>query len=148
MKIEEEIDGRFRSEYHRGFINIIYTANQLHYRFVCELKLKNLTSQQYNVLKILRGFGPEAVSIEFIRKRMLDSHSDISRIVEKLNAKGLLDRRESQTDRRQKDVFITDKGRELLKQLDESEKKVDEYLKMLSVDEVNFLNNILDRIRD
>ncbi len=148
MKIDDEIKGRFRNEYHRGIINLTYTLNQLNYQFLQLLKKHNVTQQQYNVLKVLRGFRSEApVSIGFIKDRMLDKNSDVSRIVDKLYERGLVTRCEKSTDRRQKDVDISDKGLELLAAMDECEKKADTLLSNLTEDEVKQLNTLLDKIR-
>lgn len=148
MKIDDEIKGRFRNEYHRGIINLTYTLNQLNYQFLQFLKKHNVTQQQYNVLKVLRGFRSEApVSIGFIKDRMLDKNSDVSRIVDKLYERGLVTRCEKSTDRRQKDVDISDKGLELLAAMDECEKKVDTLLSNLTEDEVKQLNTLLDKVR-
>ena len=148
MKIDDEIKGRFRNEYHRGIINLTYTLNQLNYQFLQFLKKHNVTQQQYNVLKVLRGFRSEApVSIGFIKDRMLDKNSDVSRIVDKLYERGLITRCEKSTDRRQKDVDISDKGLELLSSMDECEKQVDTLLSNLTEDEVKQLNTLLDKIR-
>ena len=111
-------------------------------------KKHNVTQQQYNVLKVLRGFWSEApVSIGFIKDRMLDKNSDVSRIVDKLYERGLITRCEKSTDRRQKDVDISDKGLELLSSMDECEKQVDTLLSNLTEDEVKQLNTLLDKIR-
>lgn len=148
MKIDDEINGRFRNEYHRGIINLTYTLNQLNYQFLQLLKKHNITQQQYNILKVLRGFRSETpVSIGFIKDRMLDKNSDVSRIVDKLYERGLVSRCENSTDRRQKDVDISDKGLELLAAMDECEKKVDTLLSNLTEDEVKQLNALLDKIR-
>jgi DNA-binding MarR family transcriptional regulator len=148
MKIDDEIKGRFRNEYHRGIINLTYTLNQLNYQFLQFLKKHNVTQQQYNVLKVIRGFRSEApVSIGFIKDRMLDKNSDVSRIVDKLYERGLITRCEKSTDRRQKDVDISDKGLELLSSMDECEKQVDTLLSNLTEDEVKQLNTLLDKIR-
>lgn len=149
MTIDEEIKGRFRNEYHRGIINLIYTVNQLNYEFVQSLKKHKLTEAQYNVLRILRGFRSEGpLSIGFIKERMLDKNSDVSRIVDKLYEKGLVDRKENSIDRRQKDITITPKGLELLSQMDECERKVDTLLQNLTIDEIKQLNALLDKIRE
>jgi DNA-binding MarR family transcriptional regulator len=147
MKIEDEIDGRFRNEYHKGLINLIYTTNHLHHDFLLSLKKHGLTSQQYNILKVLRGFGKQPRSIEFLRYRMLDKNSDVSRVVDNLVSKGLIERKENKSDRRQKDISITKKGLDLLKKMDECEKNADSLLKNLSEEECRKLNTILDKIR-
>ncbi len=148
MKIEDELKGWFRNDYHKGLINLVYTSNFVHYEFLQFVKSHGLTSQQYNVLRILRGFKDEPRSIDFLRERMLDKNSDVSRIVDKLFIKKLIDRTESKTDRRQKDLAITEKGLDLLKKMDECERKVDTLLRNLSPDEVAALNDLLDKIRE
>jgi len=147
MRIEDEIDGRFRNEYHRGMINLVYTANHLHYSFVNALKQHGLTSQQYNILRVLRGFGREPRSVDFLRRRMLDKKPDISRIIDKLFKRGLVSRTENLSDRRQKNISITHNGLGLLAQMDQCEKQVDTLLKNLTQAEVKELNRLLDKIR-
>ena len=148
MKIEEELDGRFRNDYHKGFINLLYTAKQLEYDFIHELKEYDLTEQQYNILKILRGFGNKPRKIEFLRERMLDKKSDISRIVERLYQKGFIGRCDSNKDRRQKEITITEKGLNILSNMDECEQKIDNLLHNLSSKEVDQLNDLLNKIRE
>jgi MarR family transcriptional regulator, multiple gene regulator MgrA len=149
MKIDDEIKGRFRNDYHRGLINLIYTVNQLNYRFLQFLKNHKLTEPQYNVLRVLRGFqsnGP--VSIGFLKDRMLDKSSDVSRIVDKLYEKGLINRKENVKDRRQKDVEITEKGLATISKMIDCESKADTLLQNLTLEEVQELNRLLDKVRD
>lgn len=148
MTIEEELKGRFRNEYHKGLINLTYTTKQLGYEFLQSLKKHGLAEQQYNVLRILRGFRSEApLSIGFIKERMLDKDSDVSRIVDRLYEKGLLTRKENPEDRRQKAIEITDQGLALLNSMLECEKAADNLLKDLTMEEIAELNRILDKIR-
>ncbi|MGB9702875.1 MAG: MarR family winged helix-turn-helix transcriptional regulator [Candidatus Kapaibacteriota bacterium] len=148
MKIEDEIKGRFRNEYHKGLINLTYTVKQLSYEFFQSLKVYGISEQQYNVLRILRGFRSEApLSINFIKERMLDRDSDVSRIIDRLNEKGFLTKHENPNDRRHKMVEITEKGLELLDKMYDCELKVDTLLNNLTLDEVNELNRLLDKIR-
>jgi len=148
MTIEEELKGRFRNEYHKGLINLTYTTKQLSYEFFQSLKKHGLAEQQYNVLRILRGFRSEApLSIGFIKERMLDKDSDVSRIVNRLFEKGLLTRKENSEDRRQKAIEITEKGMEFLDRMFESEKAGDTLLTDLSKEEIDELNRLLDKIR-
>jgi len=148
MTIEEELKGRFRNEYHKGLINLTYTAKQLSYGFYQTLKQHGLAEQQYNVLRILRGYRSEApLTIGFIKERMLDRDSDVSRIVDRLFEKGMLSRKENPGDRRQKSVEITEKGLALLDGMSECKKMEDLMLKNLTEDEVRELNRLLDKIR-
>jgi len=148
MTIEDELKGRFRNEYHKGLINLTYTAKVLSYEFFQSLKTHNITEQQYNVLRILRGFRTEApLCIGFIKERMLDKDSDVSRIVDRLYDKKLVSRKENPEDRRLKTIEITEEGLYLLDSLFDCEKKADTMLKNLSDSEVILLNQLLDKIR-
>lgn len=148
MNIEAEIKGHFRNEYHKGVINLNYTVKQIAYQFYQTLKKHELTEQQYNVLRVLRGFRSESnISISFVKERMLDKNSDVSRIVDKLFERGLIDRKECPMDRRQKDLKITDKGLALLNEMFYCEKEVDNLLTNLTLEEVKQLNVLLDKIR-
>jgi MarR family transcriptional regulator, multiple gene regulator MgrA len=149
MRLEDEIKGRFRNEYHKGLINLTYTTRILGYRFIQDLKKHDITEQQYNVLRILRGFRAEApLSIGFIKERMLDRDSDVSRLVDRLYNSGLVLRYEDKIDRRKKSVEISEKGLTLLTNLLETELAVDQLLKNLTESEVEQLNYLLDKVRD
>jgi len=148
MKIENEIKGHFRNEYHKGLINLMFTTKQLNQRFASVLKTHKITEAQYNVLRILRGNKQSVTSsIGYIKERMLDRNSDVSRIVDKLYGLQYIDRKECPNDRRQKEVSITEKGLELLSKMDKSEKQVDTFLKNLNDSEIKILNDLLDKIR-
>lgn len=149
MRLEDEIKGRFRNEYHKGLINLTYTSRVLGYKFIQNLKKHDITEPQYNVLRILRGFRDEApLSIGFIKERMLDRDSDVSRLVDRLYNKGLVLRYEDKVDHRKKSVEISEKGLELLNKLLETELSIDQLLKNLTESEVNQLNYLLDKVRD
>ncbi len=148
MTIEDELKGRFRNDYHKGLINLTYTAKQLSYEFFQSLKAHNITEQQYNVLRILRGFRSEApLCIGFIKDRMLDKDSDVSRIVDRLYDKQLISRKENPDDRRLKTIEITELGLALLDRLFDCEKKADTLLNKLSKSEIILFNQLLDKIR-
>jgi DNA-binding MarR family transcriptional regulator len=148
MKIEDEIKVHFRNDYHRVIINLTYSVNQLNYRFLQQIKKHKLTDQQYNILMVLSTFnysGP--VSIGFIKERMLDKNSDVSRIVDRLVEKELVSRKENLTDRRQKDLEITEKGVALISEMGYCEKETDNLFQNLKLDEVRQLNHLLDKLR-
>ena len=122
MELEKEINQKkFRSESHKLMVNIIYTFNWLNGQQSDFLKPFDITYQQFNVLRILRGQQMQPASIKLIRERMLDKMSDASRIVEKLRMKGLVERHICQHDRRSCQVFITQKGMDLLSKIDTKE---------------------------
>lgn len=129
-------------------LNLIYTTNWLTAKQDTLFKNSGITVQQYNVLRILRGQYPNPCSIKLIKERMLDRMSDTSRIVDKLFTKKLLLRRECPNDRRSVDIVISEKGLELLKSLDHIDELSKQTIKSLSQDEINTLNNLLDKLRD
>ncbi|PWD97823.1 MarR family winged helix-turn-helix transcriptional regulator [Marinilabilia rubra] len=148
MRIEDEIKGRFRNDYYKGFINLRYTTNILSYEMVKSFKRFGITEPQYNVLRILRGFRSEApLSIGFIKERMLDKVSDVSRIIDRLVEKKMVTRVENPADRRQKSIEITPAGLQLLDEMLECEKKTDSLLANLDPEEVKELNRLLDKAR-
>jgi DNA-binding MarR family transcriptional regulator len=149
MSLEKEIgQEKFRNGYHRAIINIFYTNNFLVDKMNDLLKDFDITRQQYNVLRILRGQSPNPVSINYIKERMLDRMSDASRIVERLNTKGLIERKNASEDRRTVDVSISATGLSLLEKMDQPVNDLENILMGLSDGEINQLNNLLDKIRN
>lgn len=149
MKLEDEIQQKkFKSIQQKVMLNLIYTTNWLTAKQDSLFKDSDITVQQYNVLRILRGQYPNPCSIKLIKERMLDRMSDTSRIVDKLLVKQLLQRNECPNDRRSVNVIISDKGLELLKSLDYIDDLSKQTLKSLSDEEINTLNTLLDKLRD
>lgn len=148
MKLEDEIQQKkFKSEYHKLAINISYSYNWMSYNMLQKFRNEDITIQQYNVLRILRGQYPKPCNLKLIKDRMLDRMSDASRIVDKLKTKGFLERHECPNDRRNVDLLITDKGLELLKSLDHIDDEFKDTFKNLSLAEVKQLNDLLDKAR-
>jgi DNA-binding MarR family transcriptional regulator len=148
MKLEDEIlQKQFRNEYHKATVNVIFSYNWLVNYQVKLFKPYGITLQQYNILRILRGQYPKPATIKLIKERMLDKMSDASRLVEKLRLKGLVERNICSNDRRNVDVCITEKGLELLSQLDKHDDEIDAKLSTLSEEEIKHLNNLLDKLR-
>jgi MarR family 2-MHQ and catechol resistance regulon transcriptional repressor len=150
MRLEDEIrqDKGFKSQQQKAMVNIFYTEGWLRNRLSETLKPYDLTSQQYNVLRILRGSNPEPMSTSCVRSRMLDKMSDVSRIVDRLFKKALVDKRLCITDKRLVDVFITDAGLTLLDKIDESMDGMDKMFAGITDEEAATLNQILDKLRD
>jgi DNA-binding MarR family transcriptional regulator len=149
MKLENEIQQqKFKSIQQKLMVNLIYTTNWINAKHDVLFKGSQITIQQYNVLRILRGQYPNPCSIKLIKERMLDRMSDASRIVDKLNAKKLLKRTEARNDRRCVDVVITEKGLQLLKSLDYIDETSEQLFNSLSSNEINMLNDLLDKLRD
>lgn len=148
MRIEDAIkQPRFRSPFQRLSINLVYTGNWLNTLQTGWLKPYGLTPQQFNVLRILRGQQGKPATVNLIRERMLDKMSNVSRLVEKLRAKGLLERQECPDDRRAVDVMITQQGLDLLETLDAHEAEWSARLRNLSAEEAETLSRLLDKLR-
>jgi DNA-binding MarR family transcriptional regulator len=148
MELEKEIAStKFESNHHKAVINLLYT-----YGWVTNLLRKQfdkyqLTMQQYNILRILRGQYPQPATINLLKERMLDKMSDASRIVERLVQKGFVSRCTNEKDRRAVDIMINEKGLEILKTLD-LELNINNILKNnLNDEEAVQLNVLLDKMR-
>ncbi|MEZ5043353.1 MAG: MarR family transcriptional regulator [Saprospiraceae bacterium] len=149
MKIEEAIkQKKFESEFQKAHINILYTANWLSQSMSPALEPLNLTWQQFNILRILRGMHPEPATIKILTQRMLDKMSNASRLVEKLKQKEMVERRECEFDRRQVDIILTEKGRAVLEVASKAVRQLTEgTFGCISEEEAVLLNNLLDRVR-
>ena len=150
MSIENDIrQGKaFHSPQQKLAVNLMFTHSWLCAQQAELLKPVGLTLQEYNVLRILRGQHPEAVTVNAIIERMLDRMSNASRLVDKLVAKGLATRTECPNDRRAVDVKITEAGLSLLTELDKHQARWEESLVTLSTDEANQLSTLLDKLRN
>ena len=148
MKLEEEIkQKKFRNEYHKLAVNILYTHGWLVNHHTEHLKKSGITGAQYNILRILRGQYPNPASVNLLKERMLDKMSDVSRLVERLLQKDLVDRKICPYDRRRVEVVITKKGLELLEDIDKHDDEADQIFNKLSSTEAKFLNELLDKMR-
>lgn len=148
MKLEEEIkQSKFRNEYHKLAVNIFYTYSWLLNLQTQLFKKFKITSNQYNILRILRGQYPNPATINLLKDRMIDKMSDASRLVERLRKKGLVKRELCENDRRRVDVIITDKGLKLLSDIDKLNDEYDSFFKNLSLTESKTLNDLLDKLR-
>lgn len=147
MSIEKDINqAKFKSEYQKSIINIIYTYNWTREKLQEILDKQNLTPQQFNILRILRG-SQVPISTLQIRERMLDKMSDTSRIVDRLIKKGLVKKIKNKSDKRLVDVTISEKGKKLLQNMDQYENDIETITKNLSLTEAKTLNKLLDKIR-
>jgi DNA-binding MarR family transcriptional regulator len=148
MSLEDDIQQKaFKSEHHKLVINIIYTSKWLEYKHLKSLKPFDITPEQYNLLRILRGRHPEPATVQYITERMLDKNSNASRLVDKLIAKGFVERKTCPADRRAVDVTISEQGLGILADLDVEEMKWASSMDELSAEEAALVNNALDKVR-
>ncbi len=147
MGIEQDIQqSSFRNEYQKMAINIIFTANWLNEQIGRVLSNEEITHQQYNILRILRGSDKPLSTLQ-IRARMLDKMSDTSRIVDRLVVKGFVDKNSCEKDKRLVDITLSKKGHQLVDSLDKFNTQIDEILMGVSEKEAATLNQILDKLR-
>ncbi|MCF8435446.1 MAG: MarR family transcriptional regulator [Ignavibacteriales bacterium] len=148
MKLELEIKQKtFRSEYHKLAVNIFYTYGWLMNNQSKIFKEFGISHQQFNILRILQGAYPEPSTIHYIKDRMLDKMSDVSRLIDKMKANKLVTRKHCDDDRRKVDILITEKGKTLLDAISPRLEKIESELEILNPEEAKELNHLLDRIR-
>ncbi|MFK7953051.1 MAG: MarR family winged helix-turn-helix transcriptional regulator [Ekhidna sp.] len=148
MGIAEEIkQQKFKSEYSKSIVNIIFTNSWLQQKHLSIFKSFGLTTPQFNILRILRGQHPNPATVNLLIDRMLDKSSNASRIVDKLEGKELVKRVQCKNDRRAVDVYITDLGLELLSKLDLVIDETQSTNTNLTEEESMELNKLLDKMR-
>lgn len=148
MSLEADIQQKtFRNEHQKAILNILYTQNFLVSRMTEVFKKFDITRQQYNVLRILRGQFPDPATINLIKERMLEKMSDTSRIVERLRLKGLIQREDGKSDKRAAEISITPAGLDLLRKMQPEVDELDGVLTGLTLEEAKELNSLLDKVR-
>jgi len=148
MRIEEEIQSsNFEDNYHKLVINVSYTYNWLNHALRFQFEKHNLTNQQFNILRILRGQYPKPATVNLLKERMIDKMSDTSRIVDRLVQKGLVSRCTNNKDRRAVDIRISDEGLSILKTMDDEFKTKDILKDNLTDEEATKLSDLLDKLR-
>jgi len=148
MGIEHDINQvHFRNEFQKAGINFIYTYNWLNEKMKQFFEKEDITPQQFNILRILRGAGKPISTLQ-IRQRMLDKMSDTSRIVDRLIAKQLVEKNICPNDKRLVDVSITESGKKLLQKIDACNNDMDAIFDNLSEADAHILNTLLDKLRE
>jgi DNA-binding MarR family transcriptional regulator len=147
MKIEDEIkQKKFINAHQKAVINLVYTVNWMQDKHQKVFKSFNITAQQFNILRILKGQHPNSTSATEIKARMLDKNSDVSRLLDRLVAKNVIVKKACPTDKRAFDVNLTEAGLELLRTLDKKQSELDNILN-LSEEEAYQLSDLLDKSR-
>jgi DNA-binding MarR family transcriptional regulator len=138
---------RYESAFHEALVNVAFTQNW------CNDKLKQLvvpydvTAQQFNVLRILRGQFPNPSTINLIKARVLDKMCDASRIVDRLVQKDLVIKKINAYDKRAVDILINDKGLSLLKKMDDEVSLSSVLSPNITKEEAEYLIVLLDKAR-
>ena len=150
MKLEQAIQqADFSSDNQKITLNFMYTYNCFKEDMKNFFKPYDITSQQFNVLRILRGHYPNPYTTSQVRDRMLDKMSDASRIVDRLVKKDLVNRSVTKTDKRLVDVIISDAGIELLDKIDGPlEEFMETTFKSFTNEEKSLFGGMLEKIRE
>jgi DNA-binding MarR family transcriptional regulator len=148
MQLQKETETtRFEGIYHQAIVNILHTSNW------CTEKLRQailpfeVTTQQFNILRILRGQHPKPCTINLLKSRMLDKMCDASRIVDRLVQKELVIKAANAADKRAVDILISKKGLALLKDMDKDISLSVLISSNLTEEEAELLNTLLDKMR-
>ena len=149
MRIEQAINQtRFRDDYHKVVVNLLYTGNWLRDAMGANLKSHDLLPQHYNALRIIKGKHPEPVSAGNIKEVMLDKASDVTRLLDKLEKLDYIQRRLCPHNRRKMDINITPKGLKILDELDEPmDSFYADLMQRVTVEEASMLSDLLDKVR-
>ena len=147
-RIEEELVMDFKSEHQKLLLNLLFTSNWLKYIDAERLKPFDLSSQQYNILRILRGANGKQMCMHEVLERMLDRAPNATRLTDKLFAKGLVLRERCEQDRRVVHLRISDKGTALLAEIDgTTEEAFNNIEKTVTSAEARSLNSFFDKLR-
>ncbi|RSC93743.1 MarR family winged helix-turn-helix transcriptional regulator [Tenacibaculum singaporense] len=142
--ISKDINSKFPNNKIKAFINIKYTANWINSQENEFFKQYSISSQQFNILRILRG-AKEAIKVQTIKDRMIERAPNATRLMDKLCEKNLIDRERCKHDRRVVYISITQQGKKLLKAIDD--KLHLDFIENLTEEEATQLSDLLDKIR-
>jgi DNA-binding MarR family transcriptional regulator len=148
MKLEDVIkSNKFGSEKQKAAINVLYTGYWLRSGYSSSLKKEDLTLEQYNVLRILRGRHPEQMCVKDIAGRIIEKSSNVPRIIDRLVVKKLARRTTSKEDKRETLVSLTDKGISVLEKANLLTAEVTDGISHLTEDDAKTLNELLEKMR-
>lgn len=146
--LEKELkQSKFDNEILKANINVLFTANWLYNKISANLKPHNLTHEQFNVLRILKGSNPKSMSQKDILSRMIAPNSNITLIIKKLIDKKHIQVLQSETDRREYQINITKQGIKLLDEIEIEYKNTKEPISNLNINEAFHLNTLLEKLR-
>jgi DNA-binding MarR family transcriptional regulator len=147
MKIEDSHNLKFTSEQQKAVVNIRITSNFIGGKQHQLMSQFGLSMAQFNVLGILRG-AKTPLSVHVVKERMIEKSPNTTRLMDKLIEKELIIRTRCESDKRIVFVEISEKGLELLLQIDEKLEEVNFISKGLTNKEAEQLNELLDKVRE
>lgn len=150
MKIEDEIKSTVSlSITKKVMLNLTFTRNLIADKFSEILKPYDLSGEQYNVLRILRGQKGNPLNMQDIQERMVTKNSNTTRLIDKLLLKEMVERKTCPANRRKIEIKITEKGLNTLSELDPLIENHDTiFTKNLTNEELEKLNSLLEKLRE
>lgn len=146
-KIEKEIKSKFVSDQQRFVANLVYTANWIQNTFNEHLKPFGISSQQYNILRILMGAG-DWVAMSEVKSRMVEKSPNATRLADKLVKKEFIERSRSEADRRVVYIRLAEAGRKLVAEIDQTENMIVHAMENnITAQEGKQASDIMDKFR-
>jgi len=148
VKLEEALKStKFKNEVQKAGLNVLYTAWWLKTLSSKELKNFDLTHEQYNVLRILKGKHPEKMCVKDIASRMIEKSSNVPRIIDRLENKKLIKRGQGEIDGRQTVMSLTEHGIKVLENATIALNTIWDNTISISSADANSLNELLEKLR-
>lgn len=144
MKIEDELQHQFLNSQQRVSTNIIFTANWILNKISVSLKPTSLSLQQFNVLSILNGQPEHTATVNLIKDRLIDRMPNVSRLLNKLMEKGLIQKERNLSDQRVVYVKLTPAGEKLRIQ---GRQILNNISVGISDEHADLLNDLLEKMR-
>lgn len=149
MRLEEELrTTKFQDDIHKAQLNILFSAAWIRTRLLASVKPHGITIEQFNVLRIVRGKQPDGILIKDITRRMLERNSNTTRIIDRLEEKGLVERHFPRHDRRQRPIYLTPAGADLLASIDREWAEKNPHQANWTTEEARSVNVLLDKMRE
>lgn len=147
--IEQAIKSKFENNHVRAIVNVMYTANWYKNSHQAYLNEYDISAQQYNILRILRG-AKDFLAMTEVKNRMIEKSPNTTRLADKLLESGHLERKRCDNDRRVVYVKISEKGLETLAEIDKKKLQIainEKLYRNLTDEEAATLSNLLDKLR-
>lgn len=148
MKLEDVLKtSKFNDEVHKATLNILYTSYWMRDNMSAVMKDIGITSEQFNILRILKGKHPEAMCVKDIAGRMIEKSSNVPRILDRLVAKELVMRTTSKEDKRETIISLTETGMKTLQTANEALVEINRKTIGITNEEAAVLNQLLEKLR-
>ncbi len=149
MRLEQEIKQvkPFVNEFVKATVNVMYTGNYVQDFTAKNLKEFDINDQHYNILRILKGRYPHSLCPGEIKEVLINKRGDLTRLIDKLVKKGLVNRDVNSQNRRMMDITINKDGLKLLELVNRKLHKSSKFSANLTEKEAKQLNTLLDKFR-